>query len=114
MTNPFYLLTTAIRYTKDSCPNRGIIDLQRQFDRFVTFTHLPETNATIQIFTLMGESVMKIQHSNGTQYERWDLRNFIGVSVASGIYIVRIDMGDLGVKVLKLAVFQPTEILDIY
>jgi hypothetical protein len=62
----------------------------------------------------MGELVRKIQHANGTQYERWDLRNFIGVPVASGMYIVRIDMADLGVKVLKLAVLQPTERLDIY
>jgi hypothetical protein len=96
-------------------PYKGFnIEERDPINRFVTFTHLPETNATIQIFTLMGELVRKIQHTNGTQYERWDLRNFIGVPVASGIYIVRIDMGDLGVKVLKLAVFQPTEILDIY
>lgn len=82
--------------------------------RFVTFTHLPETKATIHIFTLTGELVRKIEHNNGTQYERWDLRNFIGVPVASGMYLARIDMGALGVKVLKLAILQPTEVLDVY
>jgi len=82
--------------------------------RFVTFTHLPEKGVTIQIYTLTGELVRKMHHTNGTQYERWDLRNLIGVPVASGMYLARIDMKDLGVKVLKLAVMQPREMLEFY
>jgi hypothetical protein len=80
--------------------------------RFVTFTHLPET-ATIRIFTLAGDLVKKIDHQGG-QFEQWDLRNDNDIPVASGIYIVHIDMGaQLGERVLKLAVFMPEERLDV-
>jgi hypothetical protein len=48
--------------------------------------------------------VLKIEHDNGTQFDFWDLRNEDGRSVASGLYIVHVDMGEIGVKVLKLAV----------
>ena len=84
--------------------HRNIIDLQNPFAQFVTFTHLPEEEVTIYIFTIYGDLVRKISHTNGTQFEQWDLRNSDGRAVASGMYIVRIDMGEIGVKVLKLAV----------
>ncbi len=83
---------------------RGEIDLNNPFEKVATFTHLPEGDATIHIFSLYGDLVRKIRHSTGTQFEEWDLRNKHGRSVATGIYIVRIDMGEIGVKVLKLAV----------
>jgi hypothetical protein len=84
--------------------DRGNIDLRKPFDQFVTFTHLPEFNAMIRIFSLAGDLVLKIEHDNGTQFDFWDLRNEDGRSVASGLYIVHVDMGEIGVKVLKLAV----------
>ncbi len=83
---------------------RNIVDLNNPFAQFVTFTHLPEEEAAIHIFTIYGDLVRKIRHTNGTQFEEWDLRNSDGRAVASGIYIVRIDMGEIGVKVLKLGV----------
>jgi hypothetical protein len=87
-------------------------------NRFVTFTHLPEGDAVIQIFSLAGELIRTIDHSQngfaGTQFDKWDLRNESSVPVASGMYIARIDMGGLGVKILKLAVMQPQERLDVF
>jgi len=86
--------------------------------RFVTITHLPEQGAVIRIFSLGGQLITKIDHSNsdytGTTFERWDLRNKYGIPVASGIYIVHIDVKDVGEKILKIAVFQPEERLDVY
>ncbi len=80
--------------------------------RFVTFTHLPET-ATIRIFTLAGDLVKRIDHQGG-QFQQWDLRNDSGIPIASGIYIVHIDLGaQLGQRVLKMAVFMPEERLDV-
>ncbi len=77
--------------------------------RFVTFTHLPE-HATLRIFTLGGKLVRELEHRGPSTFHRWDLRNEIGVAVASGMYIVHIDMPEFGVsKVLKLAVFQPED-----
>ncbi len=83
-------------------------------ERKMVFTHLPETGkATIRIFNLAGELVKKLEHSDGTQFETWDLTNNFDVPVGSGMYIVHIET-DKGDKVLKLAVIQPEERLDVY
>ncbi|MGH7452923.1 MAG: T9SS type A sorting domain-containing protein, partial [bacterium] len=96
-------------------PYRGFnIEERDPANRFVTFTHLPVDQTTIQIFSLSGDLVRRIVHDNGTQFEQWDLRNSSDVPVASGIYIARIDMGGLGVKLLKLAILQAQERLDVF
>lgn len=95
-------------------PYKGFnIEERDPVNRFVTFTNLPESGARIQIFTLNGELISTME-TGGSQFQQWDLRNQDSVPVASGIYIARIDMGDLGVKVLKLAVLMPQERLDVF
>ena len=82
---------------------------------YVTFSHLP-ANATLRIFDLSGVLVKTITHipSSG-QFDKWNLQNDSGYPVASGIYVVYIDMPDLGTtKVLKLAVIQEQQILKVY
>jgi len=45
----------------------------------------------------------------------WDLVNEKNFPVASGIYICRVDMPEVGVtKIVKLAVIMEQEILDIF
>ena len=85
---------------------------------YVTFSHLPQS-ATIRIFDLSGVLVRTINHLSGggnpnSQFDTWDLQNDSGYPVASGIYVVYIDMGDLGTKILKLAVIQEQQILKVY
>jgi hypothetical protein len=84
---------------------------------YVTFSHLPQ-NATIRIFDLSGVLVTTINHnstSENSQFERWNLQNDSGYPVASGIYVVYVDMPGLGTtKVLKLAVIQEQQILRVY
>lgn len=83
-------------------------------ERRVTFTHLPEEgSATIRIFNLAGELVKKIVHDDGTQYEVWALVNNFNIPVASGMYIAHIHT-DSGDQILKLAVIQPEERIDVY
>lgn len=82
---------------------------------YVTFSHLPD-NAVIRIFDISGVLVKTIEHtpSNG-QFDTWDLQNNNNYPVASGIYIVHVDMPDLGTtKILKLAVIQEQQILKVY
>ena len=88
-------------------------------ERFMTMTHLKENGMTIRIFTLAGDLIKTIddterqeQGTLGTHTAKWDLRNDFDVPIASGIYIIHVDMGDLGEKVLKAAVFMPEERLD--
>lgn len=83
-----------------------------KYQRFVTFNHLPKM-ATIRIFNLAGQLVRTIDKNTDTQYQRWDLKNFDNLPVASGMYVVQVDMPAEGVKkVLKLIVIQETQVLD--
>ncbi len=76
-------------------------------ERKIMFTHLPKT-ATIRIFDLAGNLVRILKHSDGTQYETWDLTNLAGRLVSSGMYIIHFET-ETGDAVLKLAVVQPRD-----
>jgi len=79
---------------------------------FVTFNHLPP-KAIIRIFTLAGILVKTIQKDDLTQFAEWDLRNEASYSVAAGMYIVYIEMPEIGkTKILKLAVVPRTQFID--
>lgn len=85
---------------------------QNKYQRFVTFNHLPG-NAVIRIFNLAGELVRTIRKASPGQFEKWDLLTEGGYQAGSGLYIVHIDMPELGKsKVLKLAVIQEQIIPD--
>ena len=59
----------------------------------IHFINLPR-RATIKIFTVAGDLVRVIDHSDAIRdFERWDLRNGRGNSIASGIYMYRIESG---------------------
>jgi hypothetical protein len=91
-----------------------------RFERFVTFTNLPETDDfTVRIFSLGGSLVRKLTKADkitpDSQFLRWNLRNEAGLPVASGIYIAHVEVPRLGkTKVLKLFVVQGEEILEYY
>ena len=72
----------------------------------VTFNHLPQ-HAIIRIFTLNGVRVRKFEKRDDTQFLHWDLKSQNGSPVASGLYIVHIDMPELKkTKKLKLMIIQ--------
>jgi hypothetical protein len=83
-----------------------------KYERFVTINHLPD-RATIRIFNLAGQLVRTIEKTEPGQFQRWDLTTDSGLPVASGLYIIYVDMPDLGkTKILKAAVIQEQQILD--
>ncbi|MHB2155081.1 T9SS type A sorting domain-containing protein [Calditrichota bacterium GD2] len=83
-----------------------------RFSHFVTFNHLPP-HAIIRIFTLNGALVRKLEKNDPSQFLRWDLLNEKGWRVASGLYIVHIDMPELKKqKILKLMVIIGEEVLE--
>jgi len=85
-----------------------------RFVRFVTFNFLP-AKATIRIFNVAGQQVRKLEKDDDTQFARWNLTNESNFPVGSGMYIVHIDMPDIGAtKILKLGVIQEQEILEIF
>ncbi len=82
--------------------------------KFVTFNKLP-AKATIRIFNLAGQLVRVLDKDDASQFVRWDLRNRDNFPVASGMYIVHVDMPGVGAtKVLKLAVIQEQEVPDVF
>jgi hypothetical protein len=82
--------------------------------KFVTFNKMP-TKATVRIFNLAGQLVRVLEKDDATQFLRWDLRNRDNFPVASGMYIVHVDMPTIGAtKVLKLAVIQEQEVPDVF
>jgi hypothetical protein len=94
-------------------------------NRFVRVTNLPGSRATIRIFTLAGELVRVIDDQDrqndpsgistiGSQYATWDLRNDAGIPVASGIYIVHVEVPGVGTVVRKAFVVMPEERLNVF
>lgn len=93
-------------------------------DRGVFFTHLGIGTTTIRIFTISGDMVARVEQvitseNNAGNRARWDLRNRNGIPVASGMYLAHITVEDaagkkLGERILKLAIFQPEERLDLF
>ncbi len=79
-----------------------------RYQRFVTFNHLPKY-ATIRIFNIAGILVRTIKKDDETQFTTWDLNNYNGLPVASGLYIAHLELRhlngqSLGDKILKLMI----------
>ncbi|RCK77476.1 MAG: putative lipoprotein [Ignavibacteriae bacterium] len=93
-------------------PYFGASEYERnQFGRIMRFTNLPP-KCTIRIFNLQGTMIRRIDKDDQSTTTDWDLQNNNGLPVASGMYIVHIDMPDIGTKILKVAVIMAEERLD--
>ncbi|MGE5314963.1 MAG: hypothetical protein ACM3Q4_09745 [Acidobacteriota bacterium] len=84
-----------------------------KYSRFVTFNHLP-AKATLNILNLAGVRVRTLMKNDPAQFLNWDLKNESGLPVAAGMYVVYIDMGELGTKIVKLAIIPEVQQLDKY
>jgi len=71
-----------------------------QLDNRIKLINLP-SKCTINIFTLNGALVKQIKKDDESTYVDWDLKNHANVPIASGMYIIHVDAGDLGEKVIK-------------
>lgn len=73
-------------------------------EHYVTFNHLPN-KAIIRIYNLAGHRIRKISKDDESQFLKWNLMNENNFQIANGLYIVYIDLPDLGErKIIKLAV----------
>jgi len=66
-------------------------------DNRVKITNLPD-KCTITIYTLSGTEVRQFEKDNSITYVEWDLKNFAGVPIAGGIYLVHIETELNGAK----------------
>ena len=71
-----------------------------QLDNIVKITNLPP-RCEINIFMPNGTLVRTINKDNSLTFTEWDLKNEFNVPIASGIYLIHIDAGAAGQKVVK-------------
>ena len=71
----------------------------------VRFTNMPN-QATIRVFTLAGTLVRTLEKNSAGAMFPWDLSTTDGLPLASGMYIIHIDVPNVGEKVLKFGVIK--------
>jgi hypothetical protein len=76
------------------------------------FVNLPET-ATIRIFTLAGTLIRTIEKSGPARTLDWNLQTDAGLPIASGMYLIHIEMPDGEEKVIKFGVVKKRIQLDL-
>lgn len=77
-----------------------------QLQTIVKITNLPQ-QCKVKIFNLSGTLVRTYTKDSDDPSLNWDLKNSNGTPVASGVYIIHIDAGDLGETVVKFFAVMP-------
>ena len=79
--------------------------------KYVTFNHLPTSqDVYFKVFNVAGTMVANFQKTTTTQYQTWNMRNSNDFPLASGVYVIHIDMPGLKTsKVLKFAMVTEEE-----
>lgn len=113
--NPYYAYSTYERTRVDQLDNR------------VRITNLP-SRCTVSIYTVNGTLIRQFKRdvpsdvSDGQSIDEgqdfnlattldWDLKNTAGITVASGVYIIHVDAGALGEKVVKwFGIMRPIDL----
>lgn len=94
-----------------------------QLDNRVKITNLPE-NCTVSIYSINGTLIRQfkvdksgVPNLRGPENDEpktsidWDLKNFAGIPIAGGIYIIHIDAKDLGETTIKwFGSLRPTDL----
>jgi flagellar hook assembly protein FlgD len=84
---------------------------KQRIDNFVKIVNLP-LKCTIRIYTINGTLVRTlIKDTDAITSTDWDLKNDKNIPIASGLYIIHIDAGDLGEKTIKwFGVMRPFDL----
>lgn len=86
---------------------------KNQLDNRIKFTNLPD-KCTIRIYTVNGTLIRTFTKDSPVTSLDWDLKNQANIPVASGLYIIHVDVPGVGEKILKwFGVMRPLD-LDAY
>jgi hypothetical protein len=81
----------------------------KQFN-LVKITNLPG-KCTVNIYTISGTLVRQFKKDDEISHIDWDLKNTAGIPVASGLYIIHVDVPGVGEKILKwFGVMRPLDL----
>jgi hypothetical protein len=73
---------------------------RNKIDNRIKITNLPE-RCTISIYTTNGKLVQRIEKDSPVTYQDWILTNHANIPVASGIYLIHVEVPNVGERVLK-------------
>jgi hypothetical protein len=73
---------------------------RNKLDNRVKITNLPE-RCTIRIYTSNGKLVKTIKKDNPLTYQDWTLTNHADIPVSGGMYLIHIEVPNVGERVLK-------------
>jgi hypothetical protein len=73
---------------------------RNRIDSRVKITNLP-TKCTVSIYNIGGKLVRQFKKDNEITSVDWDLKNAIGVPIASGVYLIHVDVPGAGERVIK-------------
>jgi hypothetical protein len=71
-----------------------------QLDNRVKIINLPE-KCTITIYSTGGSIIRTFKKDETKTYQDWDLKNFAGIPIAGGVYIIHVNVPGVGEKVIK-------------
>ena len=84
-------------------PYKGASNYERsQLINQVRFTNLPE-QANIRVFTLNGTLIKTFQKNSSSRLLEWNLTTDNNLPIASGVYLIHVEVPGVGEKVLKFA-----------
>ena len=76
---------------------------RNRLDTRVKITNLPEV-CKVNIYTGNGKLVKSFDKDSPQTYLDWDLNNHVNIPVASGIYLIHVEVPNVGERVLKFLV----------
>jgi hypothetical protein len=71
----------------------------------VRFTNMPN-QATIRVFSLNGTLITTLEKNSSAKSFGWDMTTEEGLPIASGMYIIHVDVPGIGEKVIKFGVIK--------
>ena len=71
-----------------------------RIDSRVKITNLPD-RCSIKIYTTHGKLIKSFEKDSPDTYQDWQLTNHAGIAIASGVYLIHVEVPDVGERILK-------------
>ncbi|GAB5418356.1 MAG: hypothetical protein Crog4KO_15400 [Crocinitomicaceae bacterium] len=83
---------------------------RNRLDTRVKITNLPE-RCTVKIYSVNGKLVRTFKKDSPITSVDWDLNNWQGIPVAGGVYLIHVDVPDVGERIVKF--FGGMRLIDL-
>ena len=81
-----------------------------RLDNLVKIVNLPD-QCTVKIYTVNGILVRTFNKDNSVTHIEWNLKNFKNIPISSGLYLIHVDVPNVGERVLKwFGVIRPPDL----